>query len=141
MEKKLFLEIGVTIEPGAVSRLSGPGGEVVCIPFGGHAKGEPFNGDVCPGACDVQTVNLSGVRHMCARYRIAGKDADGQDCHVFVENNGWFQEPMTPGAGFRTVPTLWTDSALLAPILHRRTFVGEGVPGPDGLVIKLYEVL
>ena len=141
MERKLFLEIAITFEPGTVSRLAGPGGEVVCIPFGGHAKGELFNGEVCPGACDVQTVNLSGVRHMCARYMLAGKDAEGQDCHVFVENNGWFTDPMTPGAPFKTVPTLWTDSAALAPILHRRAFTGEGVPGPEGLVIKLYEIL
>ena len=141
MEKKLFLEIGITFEPGTASRLVGPGGEVVCIPFGGHAKGERFEGDVCPGACDVQTVNLSGVRHMCARYMIAGKDETGQDCHVFVENNGWFQDPMTPGEPFHTVPTLWTDSAALAPYLHRNAFVGEGDAGPDGLVIRLYEVV
>ena len=141
MEKKLFLEIAITFEPGTSSRLVGPGGEVVCIPFGGHAKGEKFEGDVRPGACDVQTVNLSGVRHMCARYMIAGKDFTGADCQLFVENNGWFQDPMEPGAGFQTVPTLWTDSAALAPIVHRNAFTGEGVIGPEGLVIKLYEMV
>lgn len=141
MEKKLILEVFVTFEPSAITRLTGPGGEVVSIPFGGTARGEIFRGEVCPGACDVQTVNLSGVRHMCARYMLRGEDSAGAPCQIFIENNGWFTEPMAPGAPFRTVPTFWTDSAALAPYLHRRAFAGEGVPGPEGLVIKLYEVL
>ena len=141
MEKRLILEIDVTIEPAAISRLTGPGGEVVSIPFGGTARGEIFRGEICPGACDVQTVNLSGVRHMCARYMLRGEDGEGRPCRIFIENNGWFQDPMAPGVPFQTVPTFWTDSAALAPYLHRRAFVGEGVLRPEGPVIKFYEVL
>lgn len=138
--KKLFLEIAVALDPAQITALKGPDCEVVVLPFTGTAAGEDFTGEVCPGAADVQTVNAAGVRHMCAKYMLRGTDSAGQACHIFVENNGWFEPTDSPKPGFATVPTLWTDSKLLASRLHRRSFVGEGLPREDGVTIRLYEL-
>lgn len=140
MEKKLILEIRVTIDRNEISRLTGPGGSVVLIPFGGTVTGEIFQGRVCPGGVDVQRVNLSGVRHMFARYMLEGSDYTGAACHIYIENNGWFDNGNVP-ATFRTVPAFVTDSAALAPYLHRNCFVGEGTPDEQGVMIRLYEVM
>ena len=140
MEKKLILEIRVTIDSREISRLSGQGGSVVLIPFGGSVTGEIFSGRICPGGVDVQRVNLSGVRHMLARYMLEGTDRTGADCRIYIENNGWFDTGTVPKT-FRTVPTFLTDSAALAPYLHRNCFIGEGIPDDQGVLIRLYEVL
>ena len=141
MEKKLILEIRVTIDRNEISRLTGPEGSVVLIPFGGTVNGEIFQGRVCPGGVDVQQVNLSGVRHMFARYMLEGSDYTGAACHIYIENNGWFDDSVpSAGGSFRTVPTFYTDSPKLAACLHRNQFVGEGVDGADGLHIRFYEI-
>ena len=125
MADKLIMEVLVSIEGKDVSFLKGPAGEVVMIPFGGTVQGEIFNGVVCPGGVDCQRVNLTGVRHMCARYMLEGTDSAGEKCHIFVDNNGWFNGMQSP---FQTVPTFMTDSKTLAPYLHQNKFRGEGHP-------------
>ena len=92
-----------------------------------------------PCGVDTQVTNQNEVRHMSARYMLTGKDADGVDCHIYVENNAWFTNGEQPKP-FRTVPTFITDSRLLAPYLHRNQFVGEGLRDERGLWIRFYEV-
>lgn len=137
MADKLIMEVLVSIEGKDVSFLKGPAGEVVMIPFGGTVQGEIFNGVVCPGGVDCQRVNLTGVRHMCARYMLEGTDSAGEKCHIFVDNNGWFNGMQSP---FQTVPTFITDSKTLAPYLHQNKFRGEGHPREGGVTIKFFEV-
>ncbi len=137
MADKLIMEVLVSIEGKDVSFLKGPAGEVVMIPFGGTVQGEIFNGVVCPGGVDCQRVNLTGVRHMCARYMLEGTDSAGEKCHIFVDNNGWFNGMQSP---FQTVPTFMTDSKTLAPYLHQNKFRGEGHPREGGVTIKFFEV-
>ena len=137
MADKLIMEVLVSIEGKDVSFLKGPAGEVVMIPFGGPVQGEIFNGVVCPGGVDCQRVNLTGVRHMCARYMLEGTDSAGEKCHIFVDNNGWFNGMQSP---FQTVPTFMTDSKTLAPYLHQNKFRGEGHPREGGVTIKFFEV-
>ena len=76
---------------------------------------------------------------MSARYILTGTDRDGRDCHIYVENNGWFTDGARP-TPFRTVPTFITDSPALAPLLHRNQFVGEGLRDESGLWIRFYEL-
>ena len=137
MADKLIMEVLVSIEGKDVSFLKGPAGEVVMIPFGGTVQGEIFNGVVCPGGVDCQRVNLTGVRHMCARYMLEGTDSAGEKCHIFVDNNGWFNGMQSP---FQTVPTFMTDSKTLAPYLHQNKFRGEGHHREGGVTIKFFEV-
>lgn len=138
MDKKPVLDVHVTFDTPPVS-LKAENGEVVMIPFKGTVEGEIFNGIVEPCGVDTQVVNAAGVRHMSARYMLTGKDQAGKDAHIYVENNGYF----TAGQGgtpFSTVPTFYTDSAALAPYLHRSQFVGEGTDEADGLHIRFYEI-
>ena len=137
MADKLILQIHVRMDMKDCSFLKGPAGEVVMIPFSGTAEGEIFNGVVRPGGVDCQRVNLVGVRHMSARYLLEGEDSAGEKCHIFIENNGWFETQSTP---FKTVPTFITDSKTLAPYLHTNKFRGEGHGEQGGIVIKFFEV-
>jgi hypothetical protein len=137
MADKLILEVHVRMDMKDCSFMKGPAGEVVMIPFTGTAEGEIFHGVVRPGGVDTQRVNLSGVRHMSARYLLEGEDSAGEKCHIFIENNGWFETQSMP---FKTVPTFMTDSRTLAPYLHRNKFRGEGHPEQGGVLIKLFEV-
>ena len=138
MARKPILNIHIVMDTPPVS-LKAENGEVVMIPFKGTAEGEIFSGIVESCGVDTQLVNAAGVRHMSARYMLTGKDREGQDAHIYVENNGYF----TGGGGgtpFTTVPTFMTDSASLAPYLHASRFVGEGKEEADGLHIYFYEI-
>ncbi len=137
MADKLIMQVHVRIDMKDCSFLKGPAGEVVMIPFSGTVEGEIFNGVVRPGGVDTQRVNLAGVRHMSARYMLEGEDSAGEKCHIFIENNGWFETHSTP---FKTVPTFYTDSKTLAPYLHQNKFRGEGHSEEGGICIKLFEV-
>ena len=76
---------------------------------------------------------------MSARYMLTGTDHTGASCHIYIENNGWFTDGARPKP-FRTVPSFYTDSAALAPFLHRTHFVGEGARDESGLWIRFYEL-
>lgn len=140
MEKKPIMDLKIDFN-GPVLKMQGEVAEVVMIPFKGSVKSDIFNGIIEPCGVDTQVVNAAHVRHMSARYMLTGKDNTGADCHIFVENNGWFDDSAAPaGTSFRTVPTFYTDSAALAPYLHSTRFTGEGSMGEDGLHIRFYEV-
>lgn len=138
MKGKMVLDIRIEFNGPSV-QMKGENGEVLMIPFKGFAEGEIFRGVVEPCGVDTQVVNAAGVRHMSARYMLTGTDAAGEVCHIYVDNEGWFDggDVTMP---FRTVPTFMTDSARLAPYLHRSRFVGEGEALADGLHIRFYEI-
>ena len=134
-----ILEILVETDPAGTVELRSEIGRVKMIPFKGTVDCPLFHGIVEPCGVDTQVTNQNGVRHMSARYMLTGKDADGQDCHIYVENNGWFTDGARPRP-FRTTPTFITDSKRLAPYLHRNQFCGEGVRDETGLWIRFYEI-
>lgn len=138
MRRKMILDIKIEANGPAVS-MKGVNAEVLMIPFRGSVRGEIFNGIVEPCGVDRQFVNAARVRHMSARYMLSGRDAEGNDCHIYVENDGWFDAERLP-APFMTVPTFYTDSPLLAAYLHSSRFIGEGMEEADGLHIRFYEI-
>lgn len=137
--EKPVLVIHVEIDPSGVVSLTGTNGSVTMIPFKGTATGPLFNGIVEPCGVDTQVTNQNEVRHMSARYMLTGRDKDGKDCHIYIENNGWFTDGAHPKP-FRTVPTFITDSKTLTPVLHWNHFVGEGASDENGLFIRFYEL-
>lgn len=138
MEGKPIIEVKVEFnQPGF--KMKTEQGDVVMIPFYGKVYGELFSGIVEPWGVDTQILNQAGVRHMSARYLLTGKDKDGQECHIYVENNAFFTDDL-PHPTFKSVPTFYTDSKLLSPYLHRNQFVGEGSVEKDGLWIRFYEI-
>ena len=138
MARKAILDIKIEANGPAV-QMKGGNAEIDMIPFRGSVNSEIFRGIVEPCGVDTQVVNAAHVRHMSARYMLTGVDADGRDCHIYVENNGWFDD-LHKSMPFHTVPTFYTDSPRLAPYLHRNQFTGEGVIGEDGLHIFFYEI-
>ena len=138
MNRKPVLDIKIEANGPAV-HMAGENGEVLMIPFKGRVDGDIFRGVVEPCGVDTQLVNAAHVRHMSARYMLSGTDADGRAWHIYVENNGWFDD-FAHTMPFHTVPTFYTDSPRLAAYLHRNQFVGEGVEEADGLHIRFYEI-
>lgn len=134
-----ILEVHVETDPAGTVTLVGEIGSVKMIPFKGTATGPIFSGIVEPCGVDTQITNQNEVRHMSARYMLTGKDQDGRDCHIYIENNGWFTDGARPKP-FKTVPNFITDSPSLAPLLHRNQFVGEGLRDENGLCIRFYEL-
>ena len=104
MSDKLLLEIHVQCqEPLAVK---GRTRDIVMIPFGGEAKGPGFTGTVVGPAVDTQKIPKGGEAFLSARYLLRGRDSEGNDCQIFIENQG------SAGTGF--TPTVVTDSPALA---------------------------
>lgn len=140
MERKPIMDIKIDGN-GKNLHLEGENGTIDMIPFQGSVKSELFQGIVEPCGVDTQVVNAAKIRHMSARYMLTGKDKTGQEAHIYIENNGWFDErqgQMT--MPFHTVPTFYTDSKALAPYLHRNQFEGEGHILEDGLHILFFEI-
>ncbi|MBR2603333.1 MAG: DUF3237 family protein [Clostridia bacterium] len=133
------LEILVDVDREHIVEFESEIGHVKLIPFKGTVDCPLFHGIVEPCGVDTQVTNQNQVRHMSARYVLTGKDPDGLDCHIYVENNAWFTGGEQPKP-FRTVPTFITDSPKLAPYLHRNQFVGEGFRDERGLWIRFYEL-
>lgn len=138
MGKKLVMSIKIEANGPAV-HMQGENAEVLMIPFKGSVESEFFTGIVEPCGVDTQIVNAAGVRHMSARYMLTGKDCAGQDAHIYIENNGWFDDAHKT-MPFHTVPTIYTDSEKLAPFFHRNRFVTEGADEGSGLHIDIYEI-
>ncbi|WP_044933340.1 DUF3237 family protein [Oribacterium sp. NK2B42] len=140
MEKgKLVMELMVETFPDKIVELDSEIGHVKMIPFGGTVKSDIFNGIIEPCGVDTQVTNQAGVRHMSARYMLTGKDADGNDCHIYLENNAWFTNGERPKPWIST-PKFITDSKKLAAYLHTNQFIGEGMRVEEGLRIRYYEV-
>lgn len=139
MQDKLIFEVVVEFDPTQISKLKGPAGEVLMITFSGTVEGELFNGRVLPGGVDTQIVDQNGVRHMSARYMLEGVDKNGEQCRIYVDNNGWFMGEMV--MPFKTIPTFFTDSKALANYLHSNKFRTEGHPRQGGVTIKVFEII
>ena len=138
-QKEPVLEILVDVDRQGIVEFESEIGHVKMIPFKGTVNCQLFHGIIEPCGVDTQVTNQNEVRHMSARYMLSGKDEDGRDCHIYVENNAWFTEGAQPKP-FRTVPTFITDSPKLAAVLHRNQFVGEGLRDERGLWIRFYEL-
>ncbi|MBQ8092722.1 MAG: DUF3237 family protein [Clostridia bacterium] len=138
MNQAPILDIRIEANGPAV-QMKSETGEVLMIPFKGSVDSRLFRGIVEPCGVDTQIVNAANVRHMSARYMLTGTDSAGNACHIYIENNGWFDD-LHKSMPFHTVPTFITDSPVLAPYLHRNQFVGEGADETDGLHIRFYEI-
>ena len=139
MADKMIMEFHITINPEDRSEMITKNGKVVIIPFGGSVESDLFCGTVRPGAADIQVTNAGGTRHMCAKYMFVGKDCAGQECSLYVENNGYFERGHQPRP-FEATPTFMTDSEALADYFHGAHFRAEGWGKPDGVDIRIFDL-
>ncbi len=123
---ELLLEIHVTCRE-AVS-VEGGSRKIVMVPFDGQAEGPLFTGRIIGTGVDTQTIE-NGRITLSARYMMEGKDAEGNPCRIFVENQG------NGESGFH--PKIVTDSALLREWeTAELSATVEGAPG--GVTVRIY---
>ena len=123
---ELLLEIHVTCRE-AVS-IEGGSRKIVMVPFDGQAEGPLFTGRIVGTGVDTQTIENGGIT-LSARYMMEGKDAEGNPCRIFVENQG------NGKSGFH--PMIVTDSVLLREWeTAELSATVEGAPG--GVTVRIY---
>ena len=131
MKRPVFI-INVELDEG--SAVKGKKEQVNFLRFHGTADSEYFRGDILPGGVDCQRKAENGEFSLSARYVMEGTDCAGNDCSVFIENNGY----ETPD-GIKTVPTVVTDSEILSG-LTRGKLRGELAGKGEGAVeIRIFE--
>lgn len=86
------------------------------IRFHGRAESDFFNGEILPGGVDTQREYSDKPFSLSARYMLKGKDKDGKDCLLFIENNGTASDGVVT-----TSPRLLSDSPALAWLETART--------------------
>lgn len=133
--------IHAIIDPKTITRVEGKNSGAIVIPFTGDVRSDLFTGVIMPGGTDVQTINTVGVKHMCAKYVLSGKDYTGAECKIFVENNGYMTLNEVETEYFTTCPTFITDSEALAPYLMANHFRTEGHGVADGVEIRVFDTL
>ncbi|MCQ2059236.1 MAG: DUF3237 family protein [Bacteroidaceae bacterium] len=106
------------------------GDRINFINFSGNAESEYFTGDVMPGGVDTQKMNAE-YSGLSARYVLKGKDKSGQDCSIFIENNGKFGEEYTR-------PVIITDSKELGFLNDPTHLKGKLDFAGGGLKIRIY---
>lgn len=134
----LIMTIHVKTEEG-ITLHSDIGDSVVMIPFTGHVTGPLFQGEIQKGGVDIQVISQDRKKHsLSARYMIVGKDYVGQDCIIYIENNGNIYEPNNKYL-FRTYPQIITSSPTLKYI-ESEILVAEGTADVNGVLINIYIV-
>ena len=140
MQLEEIMVVHVSIKGDAVNAFQGEAGGVVMIPFDATIDGKYFNGTVLPGGIDTQVIGPNGRPHtLSARYMAKGTDYTGEECFVYIENNGVICNDVE-GGYMRTTPTFVTNSKAL-DFLNKQLFVGKGEPDGMGVKITLYRVL
>lgn len=116
------------------------GDSVVMITFTGSATGKYFTGKVLPGGVDTQIIGKHKDRHtLSARYILEGKDFKGDDCKIYIENNGYaIKNPKN--VLFRTYPIIITDSNGLS-FLNEELVTGEVISTDKGISVKFYRAI
>ncbi|MCR4636768.1 MAG: DUF3237 family protein [Butyrivibrio sp.] len=91
------------------NEVKGHKGEALMILFDGYCHSEIFDGVILNGGVDTQRQDAgSNLRTLSARYILQGKDFEGKECRIFIENNG-----TSDGGRFTTTPKILTDSEAL----------------------------
>ncbi|HHX17472.1 MAG TPA: DUF3237 domain-containing protein, partial [Clostridium sp.] len=73
------------------------------------------------------------------RYILEGKDFKGDDCKIYIENNGYaIKNPNN--VLFRTYPKVITDSNGLS-FLNQELITGEVISTDKGISVKFYRAI
>lgn len=100
---RIYIDLEETIE------VKGEKEIVRMIRFGGKCSSELFSGEILPGGVDTQRIQPDGKTYLSARYCMEGKDCEGQQCRIFIENTALFDESENQ----ETAPRICTDSSAL----------------------------
>ncbi|MCR5690769.1 MAG: DUF3237 family protein [Eubacterium sp.] len=101
------------------------------ILFDGKVKGPVFQGKILEGGVDTQVIQADGSGRLSARYTLEGEDAQGNACHIYVDNQAELGQD-------RTEPKCYSDSPLLEDLCQRE-LEGRMVTDQEGFKIIIYE--
>lgn len=125
---ELLMEIDIRIKGSQF--VAGHTRDICMIEFDGTATGSYFNGEVIGTGVDTQKIEKTKEMVLSARYMLEGKDADGNDCRIFIENNG---------SDFDNCkPTVYTNSPLLAD-WETSDLLAKVIPQEGGVKIQIYK--
>ena len=97
--------------------------------FDGYAEGEAFRGKILPGGVDTQTIPVDGDGMLCARYMLEGRDSEGKDCQLYIENTATL-------GGEITHPRFVSDSKVLSQ-LAKEKLQGRMISDEQGFRIEI----
>lgn len=126
-------ELVIKVELTATDEVKGKNGTGRMIHFGGTADCPNFKGKVLPGGVDTQKECAGNAPALSARYILEGVDRAGQECRIFIENNGSFYE----GKKNLTVPLIFTDSKELS-YLENAILRGTIEGWEKGVIIRIF---
>ncbi|MCR5581698.1 MAG: DUF3237 domain-containing protein [Pseudobutyrivibrio sp.] len=124
-------ELTITVELGEILDVKGFSGSARMINFTGYCRCDNFTGDIMPGGVDTQR-DLDGRFTLSARYMLKGVDRAGQECSIFIENNG--EGDISEGY---TRPCILTDSEALK-YLETASLKGTIEPWEKGVIIHIF---
>lgn len=113
--------------------VEGTSGKVTMLSFHGSTDTVWFRGETVPHSVDTQIQKNGENVSLSARYILQGVDGDGQNCRVFIENNGWADKNGT----MTTTPTVFTDSTSLK-WLEQADLYGEATNDGGQLTIHIF---
>ncbi len=113
--------------------VEGMSGKVTMLSFHGFTDTAWFRGETVSDSVDTQIHRNGENISLSARYILQGVDGDGQNCRVFIENNGWIDKT----GKMQTTPTVFTDSASLK-WLEQAELYGEASHDDGHLTIHIY---
>ncbi len=123
---ELVMEIDIRIKGSQF--VAGHTRDICMIDFDGTATGPYFNGEVIGTGVDTQKIEKTKEMVLSARYMLEGTDADGNDCRIFIENNG---------SDFDNCkPTVYTNSPLLAD-WETSDLRAKVIPKEGGVTIQI----
>jgi hypothetical protein len=110
------------------NEVKGHNGEALMILFDGYCHSDIFDGDILNGGVDTQKQDAgSNLRTLSARYILKGKDFEGKECRIFIENNG-----TSDGGRFTTTPKILTDSEALKELENTELVGSISSTGEEG---------
>lgn len=125
---ELLMEIEIRIKGSQF--VAGHTKDICMIEFDGTATGPYFNGEVISTGVDTQKIEKTKEMLLSARYMLEGTDAAGNNCRIFIENNG---------SDFDNCkPTVYTNSPLLAE-WETSDLSAKVIPQEGGVKIQVYK--
>ena len=118
MDKKKL--VFATNNVNKINEVKGRHASACMILFHGRMDSDFFHGEILPGGVDTQIEHDGESKKLSARYIIKGIDAGGNECSIFVENNGTVERDNE----IVTKPVFITDSALLK-WLEENEYIGK----------------
>ncbi len=133
-DENYLFKIDVVLD--GFNEVKGENASACMILFHGRLDCDFFHGEILPGGVDTQVEDAEGHRTLSARYILKGNDEIGNECSIFVENNGMVEK----GKEISTNPRFITDSPALK-WLEEKEFTGKIFSKSEKEIeIRIYEI-